>query len=109
MSGMDRQTGRSLDGWPHIRQSVTDLLTTRVGTRVHRRDYGTAAMDLIDRPASAETVLDRFVAIADALDRWEPRVALTGFRLLGATIDGAATIEVFLRMTNEVVSLEVPV
>lgn len=94
MSGMDRHTGRSLSGWPHIRQSLIDLLSTRVGTRVHRREYGSAAVELIDRPSSAETVLDRFVAIATALDRWEPRVTLRGFRLVAADADGHAVIEI---------------
>lgn len=97
MSGMDRHIGRRLDGWPHVRQSIIDLLTTRVGTRVQRRDYGTAAVDLIDKPANRATVLDRFVAIAVALDSWEPRVQLTGFELLSATVAGQATIGVTVR------------
>ena len=97
MSGMDRHTGQRLDGWPHVRQSKIDLLTTRVGTRVQRRDYGTTAVDLVDKPANRATVLDRFVAIADALDRWEPRVQLTGFELLSASAAGGATIGVMVR------------
>lgn len=108
MSGMDRHTGRSLSGWPHIRQSIIDLLSTRVGTRVHRRDYGSAATELIDRPSSAETVLDRFVAIATALDRWEPRVTLRGFRLIAAGADGNATIEIEVEdRTGSQLTLEV--
>lgn len=94
---MDRHTGRRLDGWPHVRQSIIDLLTTRVGTRVQRRDYGTSAVDLIDKPANRATVLDRFVAIAEALDRWEPRVQLVGFDLLRATVAGEAIIGVTVR------------
>lgn len=97
MSGMDRHTGRRLDGWPHIRQSIVDLLTTRVGTRVQRRDYGSSAVDLIDRPTGRETVLDRFVAIATALDQWEPRVQLMGFELLSATVAGEAVVGVTVR------------
>lgn len=97
MIGMDRHTGRRLDGWPHIRQSIIDILTTRPGSRVQRRDYGSAAVELVDRPATHLTVLDRFVAIAEGLDRWEPRVVLTGFRLIEATPAGAATIGVSVR------------
>ena len=97
MTGMDRHTGRRIAGWPHARQSIIDLLTTRRGTRVQRREYGSDALDLIDRPASGATVLDRFVAIATAIDRWEPRVDLTGFRLIEATPGGQATIGVDLR------------
>ncbi|MDO5631138.1 MAG: GPW/gp25 family protein [Paracoccus sp. (in: a-proteobacteria)] len=94
---MDRHTGRRLDGWPHIRQSIIDLLTTRIGTRVMRRDYGSEAPNLVDRPSSAETVLDRFVAIAEALDQWEPRVELTGFGLVSARADGQTVIGISLR------------
>lgn len=97
MTGMDRHTGRRLSGWPHVRQSIIDLLTTRVGTRVQRRPYGSDAVSLIDRPSSAETVLDRFVAIAEALDRWEPRVELAGFSLIGADEAGNAVISIDLR------------
>lgn len=100
MSGMDRHTGRSLAGWPHIRQSITDLLTTRIGTRVHRRAYGSDGVTLIDRPSSAETVLDRFVSIAVALDRWERRVTLRGFGLVSASVDGAAVIRIDLAETS---------
>lgn len=97
MTGMDRHTGRRIEGWPHVRQSIIDLLTTRCGTRVQRREYGADAPDLIDRPASRATVLDRFVAIATAIDRWEPRVDLTGFRLIEATPGGHAAIGVEVR------------
>ncbi len=97
MTGLDRHTGQRLEGWPHVRQSIIDLLTTRVGTRVQRRAYGSSAVELIDRPANRQTVLDRFVAIAEALDVWEPRVQLTGFELLSATVAGEATIGVALR------------
>lgn len=94
---MDRHTGRRLEGWPHVRQSIIDILTTRPGSRVQRRDYGSAAVDLIDRPATQRTVLDRFVAIAEALDRWEPRVALQGFQLISANVAGDAVIGVTVR------------
>lgn len=97
MIGMDRHTGRRLEGWPHVRQSIIDILTTRRGSRVQRRDYGSSAMDLVDRPATQLTVLDRFVAIAEALDRWEPRVALVRFQLISAAVDGQATIGITVR------------
>lgn len=109
MTGMDRHTGRRLSGWPHIKQSIIDLLTTRVGTRVERRPYGSDAVALIDRPSSPETVLDRFVAIAEALDRWEPRVELTGFRLVQADAAGQSVIGIDLRERSTGIARDVEV
>ena len=109
MAGMDRHTGRRLEGWDHIRQSLGVLFTTRIGTRVERRSYGSSAPELQDRPANSETVLDHFVAIAQAIDDFEPRVTLQGFRIIDANEDGRATIEVHVTEVGSTVdrSLEV--
>ena len=41
MTGMSRETGRACDDeLAHIRQSIRDILTTPVGSRIKRRDYG---------------------------------------------------------------------
>ena len=40
MAGMARTTGAALDGLEHIKQSVLDILSTPVGTRAGRREYG---------------------------------------------------------------------
>jgi phage baseplate assembly protein W len=76
MLGMNATTGRPLDGMDHLRQSIMDILNTRVGTRVMRRDYGSDVPNLIDRPVNSELAVDIYVAIADALDKWEPRLRL---------------------------------
>mgnify|MGYP000978789229 CR=1 FL=1 len=60
----------------HIRQSVVDILTTPVGTRVMRPEYGSLLPRLVDRPMNAATKLEIYAAVAEALDRWEPRLAL---------------------------------
>lgn len=109
MIGMDCQTGRRISGSDHIRQSVQDLLSTRVGTRVMRRDYGSDAVDLIDQPGNGEAVMRRYVAIAEALDAWEPRVTLSGFTLTSMAPDGRAIIGVSLteRASNRSYLVEV--
>ena len=38
--GMDRETGGTLTGLHHIRQSVRDILLPPVATRVMHRQYG---------------------------------------------------------------------
>ena len=77
MQGMDRISGRPLGGDGHLRQSIVDILTTPIGSRVMRRDYGSLLFDLIDQPDNARTRLRLFAAIAVALGKWEPRIAIT--------------------------------
>ncbi|OEU65820.1 MAG: phage baseplate protein [Desulfovibrio sp. S3730MH75] len=76
MQGMCAATGKPLAGYAHLQQSIRDILTTRIGTRVIRREYGSDVPDLIDRPMNGETIIDVYAAVAVALDRWEPRFKL---------------------------------
>lgn len=85
MRGMNAGTGKELEGLDHLKQSIADILSTRIGTRVMRRDYGSNIPNLIDRPVTAEFAVDIYMALAEALDRWEPRLRLreTSFVPLG--------------------------
>ena len=86
MIGMDRATGMSLSGRAHLAQSIADILTTPIGSRVMRRDYGSALFELIDQAGNTQGRLRMYAATAMALSRWEPRV-----RLRRAAIDVAAS------------------
>jgi phage baseplate assembly protein W len=77
MMGMDARTGKALSGDAHLAQSIADILSTPVGTRLMRRDYGSRVPDLIDAPGNAATRVQLYAATATALMRWEPRIALT--------------------------------
>ena len=74
MSGTDATTGKPLAGLDHLRQSIRDILTTPIGTRVMRRDYGSRLYELVDAPMNGSTLLDLFAATAGALATWEPRI-----------------------------------
>ncbi|WDD98361.1 GPW/gp25 family protein [Thalassomonas actiniarum] len=76
MLGMNAQTGRSLSGLAHLKQSIVDILTTPKGSRVMRRDYGCGLFDLVDRPYSSSLVGDVTMDISQALALWEPRFEL---------------------------------
>jgi phage baseplate assembly protein W len=71
--GMSKADGTALAGFEHVRQSVWDILTTPVGSRVMRRDYGSRVPELIDKPMTPPVIIDVFVAAAEAIIRWEPR------------------------------------
>ncbi|AGF74828.1 phage baseplate assembly protein GpW [Bartonella australis AUST/NH1] len=74
--GMDRMTGKPLSSIDHLRQSMIDILSTRIGTRVMRRDYGSRVAELIDAPMNDAFAVALYAAIAEALDQWEPRFKL---------------------------------
>lgn len=76
MQGINAKTGKHLDGIEHFKQSIRDILTTPIGSRVMRRDYGSRIMSIIDNPINDETVLDLYTAAAEALNTWEPRLKL---------------------------------
>lgn len=77
MNGTDRRTGKRLSGAAHLRQSVSDILTTPVGSRVLVRDYGSDLFSLVDNPRDDLTRLRIIAATASALARWEPRLQIT--------------------------------
>lgn len=77
MNGTDRRTGKRLSGSAHLRQSVSDILTTPVGSRVLVRDYGSDLFSLVDNPRDDLTRLRIIAATASALARWEPRLQVT--------------------------------
>jgi phage baseplate assembly protein W len=94
MAGMNRHTGRTLDGLDHIRQSMVDILTTPIGSRVMRRDYGSLLPELIDQPLTEATLLQAYAAIVMALLRWEPRIRIERIvRLVSTERPGVAVLE----------------
>lgn len=86
MQGMNRNTGQPLSGIDHLRQSIIDILTTPVGSRVMRRDYGSRLYELVDAPMNRATLVDIYAATAEALLQWEPRLALKRVRVSEITI-----------------------
>ena len=85
MNGIDAHTGKALSGKAHLRQSIVDILRTPLGTRIMRRDYGSRLFDLIDNPISPSWKSECYAAVAEALDRWEPRLKLHRVSLVSTT------------------------
>ncbi len=97
MAGLSHLGGPTVDGWAHVQQSIADILRTPVGARVMRRDYGSRLPDLVDALPTDRTLLALWVAVAEALDRWEPRFSVEriGLGSLEAAdmADGRVTLE----------------
>lgn len=86
--GMNRFTGQSISESQHISQSIQDILTTPLGSRVMRRDYGSAIFELIDQPQSAAVKLQIMAAAVIALTRWEPRIRITEIEVITGDLNG---------------------
>lgn len=92
MNGIDATTGKAIGGADHLAQSVADILTTPLGSRVMLRDYGSLLFDLIDQPLNSATAMLIRAATAVALRRWEPRLRVTRVSLSGAAAQGTLAI-----------------
>ncbi len=101
MTALDRQTGGALAATSsaHLIQSIGDILTTPIGSRIMRRAYGSILPDLIDQPLNPATRLKIFAATAMALLRWEPRCRLKRVQL-EAGANGVARLRLDLIRTD---------
>lgn len=93
MAGMDARRGTALDEGADIAQSIAVIITTPIGTRVMRRQFGSLVFDLIDSPATARGALRLIAAAADAIERWEPRIQFRSAQVSAAS-DGRTVLTV---------------
>ena len=107
---MNRETGGAISELSHISQSISDILTTRIGTRIMRREYGSLIPELVDHPFNDATRLRVYAAVVMALMRWEPRISLSSVQFIGANLQGQSVLEFegSLVDSNEALSLSVP-
>lgn len=75
--GLHPDTGARTTDDQQLAISLRDLLTTPIGTRLMRRDYGSRIPDLIDAPLNGTTLLRLAAASYIAITRWEPRLQIT--------------------------------
>lgn len=97
---MSASSGRALEGEDHLRQSITDILTTPIGSRVMRRDYGSLLPELIDQPFNGATRMKLYGATATALMHWEPRIRLSRIDLVAGSEPGAFVLDLAGRRTD---------
>ncbi|WP_216628534.1 GPW/gp25 family protein [Pseudoalteromonas caenipelagi] len=78
---MNANTGHVISAKDHLKQSICDILTTPLGSRVMRPDYGSNLPRLIDAPSNNQTLVEIYAAVAGALRKWEPRYKLTRLKV----------------------------
>ncbi|MGB5957703.1 GPW/gp25 family protein [Pseudomonas sp.] len=106
MIGMDRRTGQPLAGQEHLRQSIGDILTTPVGSRRMRPEYGSNLRRYVDLPVNEGWKSAVQAEVARALGRWEPRLKLERVRVV-AVVGGQITLSLSGTYLGDSVVLEV--
>lgn len=97
--GLNATTGRAIEDIEHIRQSVRDILTTPIGSRVMRREYGSLLPELIDQPLNGATLLRAYAATVMALVRWEPRIRVARVQFVVGDV-GQLTVDLEATRTD---------
>lgn len=104
---MNANTGKALSGIDHLRQSIRDILTTPIGSRVMRREYGSQLFSLLDAPLNRSGLMDLVAASAEAIERWEPRFKATSIEPVSTgNASMAFDISGYFLPSGQVVTLE---
>lgn len=106
--GMSRQAGGALSGIDHLRQSIADILTTPVGSRVMRPEYGSYLPRMVDQPVGRGWMSAVQAEVARSIGRWEPRLKLSRVTV-ESVIDGRVSIVIEGEYQGRNVILEVNV
>ena len=91
---MDRHTGRPIAGADHLLQSIDDILSTPLGTRIGRRDYGSLVPEQLDQPNNDLGRLRVIAAAALALMRQEGRARVRRITLSAGAAAHAAVLTI---------------
>ncbi|MCE0916881.1 MULTISPECIES: GPW/gp25 family protein [unclassified Pseudomonas] len=108
MIGMDRRTGQPLSGVAHLRQSIEDILTTPLGSRRMRPEYGSQLRRYVDLPVNEGWKSAVQAEVARALGRWEPRLKLDRVKVV-AVLDGQVSLALSGRYLGDDALVEVTV
>jgi phage baseplate assembly protein W len=110
--GVDQRGAIALaHGEDDIAQAIQIILATAPGERPMRPEFGCGIHRYVFDVVDAETLGRIEREISTAIERWEPRVDLTGVRFdTAATLDGRLdiTIDYRVRATNHVRNLVHP-
>lgn len=91
-NGINWETGKKIEGWAHVAQSLRILFTTPKVSRVMRRAVGADLVRMVDAPISPVTVIDIYAAVAESVRNYEPRFKISRMKVLEADAGGKLTV-----------------
>ena len=101
---------RLVTGVEEVDAAIRMILSTVPGERVMRPEFGCAMWEMIFAPLTAGTIGLIEQAVREALERWEPRIALASVTAEPEQATGTVHITVSYRIkaTNDVRNLVFP-
>ena len=107
---INKNNGRTLQSEQEsIRQSLDDIITTPIGSRIMRRGYGSLLFELLDQPINDSLVLKCYSAIYTAVSRWEDRISISTIVMSSVQESGLVfDIEGFSTVSGEQMNLRIP-
>lgn len=84
MAGISRHTGKVISNLESAYQGVEVILSTRLGERWFRREFGGGVVELLGRAVTPSLFVAWQQLIGTAIDLWEPR-----FRVRAISVDGS--------------------
>ena len=104
--------GLSYSGGPDkIQQAIWIVLSTSLGERVMRPDFGAGAQDYVFESNSPVTRTGLAGAVREALVRWEPRIDIDSVRVTDSPDQASLvliSIDYRIRATNELFNMVYP-
>jgi uncharacterized protein len=89
-NGMDRHTGKLLQGWDHVEQSMELIFATPFHERVLRRWVGNFVPMILGENAVPRIITRFYWAIATAIDLWEPNYRIKQVLFMGSALSTPA-------------------
>lgn len=81
MAGFDRHTGKVLDGFAHVQQSLEVIFSTPQGRRVMREWFGNPGLRLLGENATEANILRWITCCWVLVELFEPRFKITHFEV----------------------------
>lgn len=79
---------------PNIEESIRIILSTSLGERVYRPNFGSRLSELVFEPLNIPTLLLIRLYVEEALEMWEPRIILKEVRTDPDPVRGRVDIEI---------------
>jgi uncharacterized protein len=89
-NGVNRSTGKVLQGWEHVEQSMFVIFQTPFHERILRRWVGSYVPYILGETYVARIVTRFFWAIAVSIDLWEPNYRIKQVHYMGEALAGWA-------------------
>ncbi len=85
----------------NLEESIATILDTKLGERVYRPNFGCRLSDLTFAPMNPQTILLARIYVEEALNRWEPRIQVTGVYAEPDPITGRLDLKILYEIKEE--------